>query len=127
MKFTTLRGPFTICNLDAAAAIPDWAAAGVFSSITRTSNELSIICEEANIPPDTRAERGYSCLRLEGTFDFQAVGILESFLAPLAQSGVPIFAISTYKTDWILIQEKHWETALSVLIEAGHEILPQKH
>jgi len=124
MRFTTLHGPYTICKLDAAAAIPDWATTGAFSSITRTSNELSIICEEANIPPDTRAERGYSCLRLEGTFDFQAVGILESFLAPLAQSSVPIFAISTYNTDWILIHEKHWETALSVLIKAGHEMLP---
>jgi len=124
MRFRTLRGPYTICKLDAAAAIPDWAATGAFSSITRTSDELSIVCEEANIPPDTRVERGFSCLRLEGPFDFQAVGVLKSFLDPLAQSGVPIFALSTYDTDWILIQDKHWENALSVLIDAGHEMIP---
>ena len=124
MRFRTLRGPYTICKLDAAAAIPDWAATGAFSSITRTSDELSIVCEEANIPPDTRVERGFSCLQLEGPFDFQAVGVLKSFLDPLAQSGVPIFALSTYDTDWILIQDKHWENALSVLIDAGHEMIP---
>lgn len=123
MKFTTLRGSYAICKLHSAAVIPDWSATGAFSSITRTSNELSIICEEAHIPPDTKAERGYSCLRLEGPFDFQAVGILESFLAPLAQSGVPILAVSTYDTDWILIQKKHWTAALSVLVDAGHELL----
>jgi hypothetical protein len=61
---------------------------------------------------------------LEGPFDFQAVGVLKSFLEPLAQSGVPVFAISTYDTDWILIQDKHWENALSVLIDAGHEMIP---
>jgi len=124
MRFTTLRGPYAICKLDAAAAIPDWGATGAFSSITRASGELSIICEEANVPPDTKAERGFSCLRLEGPFDFQAIGILESLLAPLAQHGVPVFAISTYDTDWILIQNKHWEKALSVLRDAGHEMIP---
>jgi hypothetical protein len=124
MRFRTLHGLYAICKLDAAAAIPDWAATGAFSSITRTSDELSIVCEEANIPPDTRVERGFSCLQLEGPFDFQAVGVLKSFLEPLAQSGVPIFAISTYDTDWILIQDKHWENALSVLIDAGHEMIP---
>jgi uncharacterized protein len=123
MRFTTLRGPYAICKLHSAAAIPSWTANGTFSSITLTSNELSIICEEAHMPPGTKAERGYSCLRLEGPFDFQAVGILESFLAPLAQSGVPIFAVSTYDTDWIFIQEKHWTAALSVLVDAGHELL----
>jgi len=124
MKFTTLHGPFAICKLDPAAAIPDWAITGVLSSITRrTSNELSIICEQANVPQDTKAERGFRCIRLEGPFDFQAIGILESFLGPLAQAGVPVFALSTYDTDWILIQEKYWENALSVLMKAGHEML----
>ncbi|HXB22166.1 MAG TPA: ACT domain-containing protein [Candidatus Solibacter sp.] len=120
MKFTTLPGPFAICKLDPAATIPDWAAAGVLSSLTRTPNELSIICEQANVPQDIKAERDFSCIRLEGPFDFQAIGILESFLAPLAKAGVPVFALSTYDTDWILIQEKYWKNALAVLMNTGH-------
>jgi hypothetical protein len=123
MRFTTLPGPLTICRLDATAAVPDWVASGAFSSITRTPNELSVICEEAYVPVDAKAERGFRCIQLEGPFAFQETGILESFLAPLARSRVPVFALSTYDTDWILIQKKHWENALVVLSEAGHELV----
>ena len=91
--------------------------------MARTSHELSIICPEAGVPDHVKAERGFKCLQLEGPFDFQSIGILESFLAPLAQAGVPVFAVSTYDTDCILIQEKQWERALSALIQAGHEAL----
>ena len=124
MKFTMLRGPFAICKLARDATIPPWASLGVFCSITRTPNELSVICDEANVPRDATAERAFHVIQLEGPFDFQAIGILQSVLAPLAQSGVPVFAVSTYDTDWILIPAKHWETALSVLLAAGHHLVP---
>jgi hypothetical protein len=60
---------------------------------------------------------------LQGPFGFQEIGILELFLGPLARSGVPVFALSTYDTDWILVQKKHWENALSALGRAGHELI----
>ena len=123
MKFTILRGPFTICRLDATAEVPGWATNGSFCSITRTPNELSVICDEAQVPLETRAERGFSCIQLQGPFGFQEIGILELFLGPLARSGVPVFALSTYDTDWILVQKKHWENALSALGRAGHELI----
>lgn len=84
-----------------------------------------MICEEVNVPRgmDIKAERGFRCIQLEGAFGFEAVGILESVLAPLAHASVPIFAVSTYDTDWVLIQAKHWQTALSVLTAAGHELV----
>ena|ERR1700682_2557312 len=123
MRFKILEDRFAICRLDPGSAVPDWAAKGNFWSVTRTSDELSIICPEAGVPDHVKAERGFHCLQLEGPFDFQAIGILESFLAPLAQADVPMFAVSTYDTDCILIQEKHWERALSALVQAGHDTL----
>jgi uncharacterized protein len=121
MKFTTADGPFAICRLDPKAGLPGWATKGGLSSITRTPDELSIICEQAAVPRDVKAERGFRCVQLVGPFDFQAIGILESFLRPLAEAAVPVFAISTYDTDWILIQEPHWDRALLALARAGHE------
>ncbi len=121
MKSKTVHGLFAICRLEPDAVVPEWATSGTLSSITRTPDELSIICEEAAVPRDVKAERGFHCLQLVGPFDFQAIGILESFLRPLAEAAVPIFAISTYDTDWILIQGKHWERALLALAIAGHE------
>jgi hypothetical protein len=123
MKFKILQDRFAICRLDPTSAIPDWATIEIFSSVTRTPDELSIICPEAGVPDHVKAERGFQCVQLEGPFDFQAIGILESFLTPLAQAGVPVFAVSTYDTDCILIQEKHWERALAALVQAGHEAL----
>ena len=121
MKFRVLQDRFAICRLDPGSAVPDWAATGNFSSVTRTADELSIICAETVVPSDVKTERGFHCLQLEGPFDFQSIGILESFLAPLAQAGVPVFAVSTYDTDCILIRAEHWERALSALIQAGHK------
>ena len=125
MRFKILEDRLAICRLDPGSAVPDWAAKGNFYSVTRTSDELSIICLESNVPDDVKAERGFHCLQLEGPFDFQSIGILESFLAPLAQAGVPVFAVATFDTDCILIQEKHWERALSALVQAGHAKLPE--
>ncbi len=126
MKFKTSDGPFVICKLERDTIVPAWATGGTLSSITRSPDELSIICEEAAVPRDAKAERGFHCVQLVGPFDFQAIGILESFLRPLAEAAVPIFAISTYDTDWILIQERHWERALLVLAKAGHERLSSR-
>jgi|ERR1700694_521594 len=121
MKFTTMSGPFAICKLDPASAIPDWAATRPVFSITVTADELSIICLEASVPDGIQAERGLLGLRIEGPFPLDAIGILHSFLAPLAQASVPMFAVSTYDTDYIFIHEKHWAQALGALAAAGHE------
>jgi hypothetical protein len=123
MNFSIIQDSFAICKLAPDSAIPDWALTGIFHSVTRTSAELSIICPATNVPDAVTAERGFYGLQLEGPFDFQAIGILESFLAPLAQAGVPVFAVSTYDTDCILIQDKHWEKALSALIQVGHRTI----
>jgi hypothetical protein len=60
---------------------------------------------------------------LEGPFAFSQVGILSSFIAPLAGAGVPIFAISTFDTDYILIQKQYAGAALAALQKAGHELI----
>jgi hypothetical protein len=122
MKFTTVPGRFAICKLGAASAIPGWAATKPVFSITATPDELSIICLEASVPDGIQAERGFLALQIEGPFAFDAIGILQSFLAPLAKASVPMFAVSTYDTDYIFIHEKHWPQALRALQQAGHEL-----
>lgn len=92
-----------------------------FCSVTRTSDELSIVCAEEVVPAGTNAVRGWLCLKLEGPFAFSETGILSSFLAPLAESGIGIFAISTFDTDYVLIQVQSWSKASEALRGAGHE------
>jgi hypothetical protein len=105
------------------ASVPEWATEGEFTSITRTADELSIVCLADNLPPDVDSQRHWICLKLEGPFPFSQTGVLLSFIEPLSSKGIPIFAISTYDTDYVLIQEEFAGMALDSLQQAGHELL----
>ena len=65
------------------------------------------------------------CLKLEGPFLFSQTGVLLSFIEPLSSNGVPIFAISTYDTDYVLVQEEFAGMAIDALQHAGHELWPR--
>jgi uncharacterized protein len=123
LKFTFIPGQFAICKLPVGAPIPAWALKGVFTSVTRTADELSMVCEADNLPADVNSESHWICLKLEGPFAFTQTGILASFIDPLAENAIPIFAISTYDTDYVLIKEEHWAVAYPALQNAGHQLL----
>lgn len=119
-----ISGSFAICRLPAADPVPEWAERGPFTSVTRTAEELSIVCPADHVPPQHKPEIPWFCVKLEGPFAFSQVGILSSFIHPLVDGGIPIFAVSTYDTDYILIQETFRAAALQSLRDAGHELLP---
>jgi hypothetical protein len=123
LKFRKLtKSRYAIVRLAPGAAAPDWASQGEFTSITRTSDELSIVCPIENLPADLSSER-WICLKLEGPFPLSLTGVLLSFIQPLSSSGIPIFAIATYDTDYVLIKEESEAVALSILQEEGHELV----
>lgn len=123
LKFRWLKGSYAVVRLAPDAAIPDWAEKGELISITRTAAELSIVCPSANLPLDVSSPLRWICLKLEGPFPFSQTGILLSFIEPLSSNGVPIFAISTYDTDYVLVQEEFAGMAIRALQHAGHELL----
>jgi len=100
--------------------LPAWAIAGPFYSITRTTEELSVVCPELAIPDEIVSEKGWRCLKIHGPLDFSLIGILSSLTIPLTKAGISIFAISTYDTDYLLVQETELEKAKAALREAGH-------
>jgi uncharacterized protein len=123
LEFRRLAGgPYGIVRLAADAPLPDWAASGEFSSVTRTAEELSIVCRIRNLPPDVESPHRWVCLKLEGPFAFSQTGVLLSFIEPLSAKGIPIFAISTYQTDYVLIQQEWAGRALDALRTAGHSL-----
>ena len=122
LKFRRLRSFYAIVRLAAEASVPEWATRGEFTSITRTSEELSIVCPIENLPADLSSER-WICLKLEGPFPLSLTGVLLSFIKPLSTKGIPIFAVATYDTDYVLIKEESGTAALSTLENAGHERL----
>jgi hypothetical protein len=115
---------YAVCRLDPNGYIPPWALLGDdFVSLTRTREELSVICMQENVPQDARAERGWHCLKVQGPFDFSQTGIHKDLTVPLAEANISILSVSTYETDHLLIQEKDLEQSIQVLEQAGHRVL----
>jgi len=122
LKFRWIPGPYAIVRLAPDAAVPEWATRGEFTSVLRSAEELSIVCPADNLPRDVNTQHHWICLKLEGPFPFNLTGVLLSFLEPLSSRGIPIFAVSTYDTDYVLIQEEFQGAALDILRDAGHDL-----
>jgi hypothetical protein len=122
LRLTSLAGLYAVCRLDAAADVPSWARGG-FVSITRTADELSIVCAEGDVPSDVAAERRWRALRVEGPIPFDVTGVAAALVAPLADAGISVFLIATFDTDYLLVKSAVWERAVDVLRSAGHELI----
>ncbi len=126
MKLKILDEAFAVTRLEPSSSIPAWASKSSFFSVTKTSDELSIVCDEKDVPETEKSERGWRCLKVIGPLDFSLTGILSSLAAPLAEAKISIFAISTFDTDYLLVKSKDLDHAVAVLTQAGF-LIPHLH
>jgi uncharacterized protein len=127
-EFSVVPGTFAVCRLPADAVVPPWASApGGFTSVTRTADELSIVCEEARVPAHQpksfRGEGGFALLKIHGPFPLDTVGILVAMAKPLADSGISLLAIGTYDTDYLLVKRAQAARAVVALTQSGHTLV----
>jgi hypothetical protein len=120
--FTLLPEAFAVCRLDPAAPVPSWAGAGPFCSITRTADELSVVCPESEVPGGVQVAAGWRCLKLEGPFDFSVTGLVSSFSTALARAGISLMVICTYDTDYLMVRRADLDRAIVSLEENGYRI-----
>jgi len=111
-----------ICRLPAGVVLPAWALAGEFRSITWSRDEISVVCAESLVPNTVRANIGWRTLMVVGPLAFSLTGILAMLAQPLADAQISIFAISTFDTDYVLVQEMALAAATQTLLESGHSI-----
>jgi len=121
LSISTIPWDYAICRLDALANIPDWAIewSELFSSVTRTNNELSILCDQTRVPTDFNWEisKDRKWLKVDGILDFALTWILANIARILVEADISIFAISTYDTDYIFVDRVNLEKTLNVLKE----------
>ena len=103
-------GLLAVCRLAPDAPPADWMTAG------------AVVCAEAAVPEAVVAERGWRALAVRGPLDFALTGVLARLAAPLAEAGVPIFVVSTYDTDVLMVQGGQLAEAVAALRAAGHEV-----
>lgn len=124
LALEALAATHAVCRLGPAEAAPEWAVAspGALLSLTRGADELSIVCAEAVVPAEIERSGDWRALRVAGTLEHGLTGILVSLAAPLAEAGIPIFAISTFETDYLLVPGSDLERATEALTAAGHSV-----
>jgi uncharacterized protein len=120
-----LGGELAIARLGPGDDVPAWASdAGdaALHAVVRTRSELSIVCDAARVSDAVRAEPGWRALEVGGPLDLGTCGVLAALLAPLADAGVPIFAVSTYDTDYVLVRSERLPEAVAALRAADHAV-----
>jgi hypothetical protein len=122
VQLTTLDELYAIVRLDPDARVPEWAYDGTFWSVTRSESELSIVCRQDDVPQGASAERGWIAFVLAGPLDFTLTGVVASLCSPLADARVPIFVLSTFETDYLLVREPDLARSIDALRDAGHVV-----
>lgn len=124
MKLKIHKGLHAVYRLDPDSALPAGIFDKPFCCVTRTEDELSVVCPEATLDMETVqvCEPGWRLIEAEGPLDFGLVGVLRSITTPLAEAGISVFAISTYDTDYLMIKDVHLQNAIKALTKAGFTI-----
>ncbi len=120
-----------VVQLGAGAEIPDWAESSSIFSVTATATETSIVCAARSVPTKAKQHKPYTAFAVEpgaGSADFDlasgVTGVLVALLAPLAEAGVSVFALSTFGTDWILVHKNDADKAEEAWRRSGHTVAP---
>lgn len=121
-SLSVLEERLSICRLDSTSKSPKWAFDAAFFSLTRASDELSVVCPDESVPDGVTREAGWRAIKLEGPLDLSLVGVLAPILETLAKAGVNVFAISTYETDYVLVKESKLETAIRAMEARGYTV-----
>lgn len=123
MNIKVLKDRYSICRLESEDMVPLWVDTKNFISITRTEDELSIVCIDKNIPNEIKSEKGWRVLKVEGPLDFSLIGILSKISGILAKEKISIFVVSTFDTDYILVKEESLENSIKVLSDNNINII----
>jgi hypothetical protein len=122
VQLSTLDELYAVVRLDPDTSVPEWVYDGHFWSVTRSNDELSVVCREEDVPAGASAERGWVAFVLGGPLDFTLTGVVASLCTPLADARVPIFVLSTFETDYLLVREADLARSIEALRQAGHEV-----
>ena len=121
---SVLKEQLAVSQLTPEKEIPDWALESPFLSIIRTTDELSVVTITRVVPAGTVSEKGWRCIKIKGPLSFSETGILSLLLYPLAGKKIPVFVISSFETDYILVKDENLSATLCIFSEEGHIVEP---
>ena len=120
LNLRTLPDSYAVVRLQPGSELPDWVDKGPFRSVTRTDHEASVVCRDHDVPEGESVDRGWTVLEVMGPLDFSLAGVVASLVVPLAEAELPIFVISTFESDYVLVRSSDLGRAADILEDAGH-------
>ena len=121
LVLSVLFETFTIHKLSPNASIPEEILKSNYYSLSKTENELSVVCSELIEVQSLQSSKGWKCIKVKGPLDFNLTGIFAGISDILAQANISIFAISTFDTDYILVRSQDLSSARNKLRKAGYK------
>ena len=122
LVLTVLEETFSIHRLAPDASLPEAISDCDFYSLSKTADELSLVCPEHLAVKSEKSSPDWKCLKVAGPLDFKLTGILAGITDVLAKERISVFAISTFDTDYILIQKQNLTNPVYVLERSGYQI-----
>lgn len=121
MEIKKIDEEFSVCQVE------DYTYANLDSEycfIGKTDEEKSLVCPVSEVPANViKRDDGWRAFHIQGVLDFSLIGILAKIASVLADNGIPIFAVSTYNTDYVMVKKENFQKALEVLAAAGYDIV----
>lgn len=122
LRLELVEGDYAVYRLDPDSEPPAPSGDAAFHSVTRTAEELSVVCPLADVPEGADVESSFAALRVSGNLPFTLTGVLSGLTGPLAAAGVSVFAVSTFDTDYLLVPRDMLGPAAEALRSAGHDV-----
>ena len=113
-----------VVRLPAGAEIPEWAESSSIFSIIATATETSLLCAGRSVPKKACHYKSLIVFCVDGQLDLTQVGVLVGLLTPLATDEIPVFTISTFDTDWILVPTGKADAAEEAWRRSGYAVAP---
>ena len=120
MRLGLLEGAFALVRLPAGTEPPPLPG-GPLAAVVRDRSALTLVAPE-DAAPAGEASRGWRALEVEGPLDLATTGVLAALAATLRDAGVPIFVVSTYDTDVVLVPGDRLGDAVTALRDADHDV-----
>jgi len=125
MKLILFEDTIALCKLRDDADPANWNQVGPLHVSIRDPHGKTLLCHEtatSGHESEIINQSWWRCFQIDAVMDFNTVGVLAEFSGLLAEQAIPLMAICSFETDYLLVQPRHVEAAANAFQQAGHSV-----
>lgn len=119
IELTIIDGSYSIHRLSSDARIPAAVLKEPFFAVLRSGAELSLVCAASVDIDGEKSSSGWACLEVVGPLDLGMTGIIAEISTILSAAKLPVFVVSSFDTDYVLVRGDKLGNAVAALRAGG--------